>query len=133
MEFGPLVEPEMVNLDSDVVRAHPDWIVGPAAVSYKDGGRLPLEWRNQHIIDLVNPEAWQYIHDRIDALLSETTSATSSGTRTGTCWSMSTGDAPRCTSRPLPPTGCSMRSRRRTPALKLKAAPPAARVWTWES
>ncbi|BAS10839.1 alpha-galactosidase [Arthrobacter sp. Hiyo4] len=31
MEFGLWVEPEMVNLDSDIVRAHPDWIVGPSA------------------------------------------------------------------------------------------------------
>ncbi|ELT42957.1 alpha-galactosidase [Arthrobacter nitrophenolicus] len=69
MEFGLWVEPEMVNLDSDIARAHPDWIVGPSAVAHKDGGRLPLEWRNQHVIDLVNPEAWQYIYDRIDALL----------------------------------------------------------------
>jgi alpha-galactosidase len=45
--------------------------VGPAAASHKDGGRLPLAWRNQHVIDLVNPEAWQYIFDRIDALLRE--------------------------------------------------------------
>ncbi|OFI37512.1 alpha-galactosidase [Arthrobacter sp. SW1] len=71
MEFGLWVEPEMVNLDSDVARAHPDWIVGPAAKSHKDGGRLPLEWRNQHIIDLANPQAWQYIYERIDALLRE--------------------------------------------------------------
>ena len=71
MEFGLWVEPEMVNLDSDVVRAHPDWIVGPSVQSYKDGGRLPLEWRHQHIIDLVNPDAWQYIYDRVDALLRE--------------------------------------------------------------
>jgi len=70
MEFGLWVEPEMINLDSDVARAHPDWIVGPSATAHKDGGRLPLEWRNQHVIDLVNPEAWQYIFDRIDALLS---------------------------------------------------------------
>ncbi|MBT2515206.1 alpha-galactosidase [Arthrobacter sp. ISL-30] len=69
MEFGLWVEPEMVNLDSDIARAHPEWIVGPSSESHKDGGRLPLEWRNQHIIDLVNPEAWQYIFDRIDALL----------------------------------------------------------------
>ncbi|MDP9888778.1 alpha-galactosidase [Pseudarthrobacter enclensis] len=69
MEFGLWVEPEMVNLDSDVARAHPDWIVGPSAAPHKDGGRLPLEWRNQHVIDLVNPEAWQYVFDRIDALL----------------------------------------------------------------
>lgn len=71
MEFGLWVEPEMVNLDSDVVRAHPEWIVGPSVKSYKDGGRLPLEWRHQHIIDLVNPDAWQYIYDRVDALLRE--------------------------------------------------------------
>ncbi len=70
MEFGLWVEPEMVNLDSDIVRAHPpEWIVGPSAQSYKDGGRLPIEWRQQHVIDLVNPAAWQYIYDRIDALL----------------------------------------------------------------
>ncbi|WP_314194159.1 alpha-galactosidase [uncultured Arthrobacter sp.] len=71
MEFGLWVEPEMINLNSDAARAHPDWIVGPAAASHKDGGRLPLAWRNQHIIDLVNPEAWQYIFDRIDGLLRE--------------------------------------------------------------
>ncbi len=71
MEFGLWVEPEMINLDSDVARAHPDWIVGPAALSHKDGGRLPLEWRHQHIIDLVNPAAWQYVFERIDTLLGE--------------------------------------------------------------
>jgi alpha-galactosidase len=71
MEFGLWVEPEMINLDSDVARSHPDWIVGPAALSHKDGGRLPLEWRHQHIIDLVNPAAWRYVFDRIDALLRE--------------------------------------------------------------
>lgn len=71
MEFGLWVEPEMVNIDSDIARAHPEWIVGPSALSFKDGGRLPLEWRHQHIIDLVNPEAWQYIFDRIDGLLRE--------------------------------------------------------------
>ncbi|CAI3803564.1 alpha-galactosidase [Pseudarthrobacter sp. MM222] len=71
MEFGLWVEPEMVNLDSDVVRAHPEWIAGPSVQSYKDGGHLPLEWRHQHIIDLVNPDAWQYIYDRVDALLRE--------------------------------------------------------------
>lgn len=69
MEFGLWVEPEMVNLNSDIARAHPDWIVGPSARAHKDGGRLPLEWRNQHVIDLVNPDAWQYIYDRIDGLL----------------------------------------------------------------
>ncbi len=64
MEFGLWVEPEMVNEDSDLARDHPDWIAGPA-------GRLPERWRHQQVLDLVNPEAWQYIYDRLDALLSE--------------------------------------------------------------
>lgn len=69
MAFGLWVEPEMINLDSDTARDHPDWIAGPSAG--RDGGRLPLEWRHQHVLDLVNPDAWQYIYDRIDALLTE--------------------------------------------------------------
>ncbi len=71
MEFGLWVEPEMVNLDSDVAREHPDWIVGPSLLSHKDGGRLPHAWRHQHVLDLANPEAWQYIYGRLDALLRE--------------------------------------------------------------
>lgn len=67
MEFGLWVEPEMINLDSDAARAHPEWIVGPD----RPDGRRPLEWRHQHIIDLVDPAAWQYVYDRIDALLRE--------------------------------------------------------------
>ena len=63
MQFGLWVEPEMVNEDSDVIRAHPDWISGPG------GGVVPEEWRHQQVIDLVNPEAWKYVYDRIDALL----------------------------------------------------------------
>ena len=65
MEFGLWVEPEMVNLDSDVARAHPDWIAGP--VRRRLQGRRPAaacEWRHQQVLDLVNPEAWQYIYDR---------------------------------------------------------------------
>ena len=31
MEFGLWVEPEMVNVDSDLARAHPDWIVAGRA------------------------------------------------------------------------------------------------------
>ncbi len=63
MQFGLWVEPEMVNEDSDVIRAHPDWISGPG------DGVIPAEWRHQQVLDLVNPDAWKYIYDRIDALL----------------------------------------------------------------
>ena len=69
MEFGLWVEPEMVNEDSDLARAHPDWISGPARPDTATG-RLPERWRNQQVLDLVNPDAWQYIYDRLDDLLS---------------------------------------------------------------
>lgn len=85
MEFGLWVEPEMVNEDSDLARAHPDWIAAPvprtaggspaaggsASGGGSPAGRLPERWRHQQVLDLVNPEAWQYIFDRLDALLSE--------------------------------------------------------------
>ncbi len=67
MQFGLWVEPEMVNQDSDIIRAHPDWISGPGL------GRTPVEWRNQQVIDLVNPDAWDYVFARLDALLTENT------------------------------------------------------------
>ncbi len=64
MEFGLWVEPEMVNLDSDLARAHPDWIL-------RGREELPVPARQQYVLDLANPEAWQYVHDRLDALLAE--------------------------------------------------------------
>lgn len=74
MQFGLWVEPEMVNVDSDVARAHPEWIAGPVAPGAPrddTGTRLPLEWRHQQVLDLVHPEAWQYVYDRLDSLLTE--------------------------------------------------------------
>ena len=65
MEFGLWFEPEMVNPDSDLHRAHPDWIVSGAV------GRVPLPHRHQQVLDLTNPEAWTYLRDRLDAILSE--------------------------------------------------------------
>lgn len=64
MQFGLWVEPEMVNPDSDLARAHPDWIAGPA-------GRASLSARHQQVLDLVNPQAWEHVLDRLDALLTE--------------------------------------------------------------
>jgi alpha-galactosidase len=65
MQFGLWVEPEMVNEDSDVIRAHPDWISGAGL------GRTPVDWRHQQVLDLVNPDAFAYVFDRLDALLTE--------------------------------------------------------------
>ncbi|GAA4655540.1 alpha-galactosidase [Arthrobacter cryoconiti] len=70
MQFGLWVEPEMVNVDSDLARAHPDWICGPISRD-NTGSRLPLDWRHQQVLDLVNPDAWDYVYARLDALLQE--------------------------------------------------------------
>lgn len=54
----------MVNLDSDLAREHPDWIF--------DTGHGPgLASRNQHVLDLGNPDASAYLLERISSLVSE--------------------------------------------------------------
>jgi alpha-galactosidase len=67
MEFGLWVEPEMVNPDSDLFRAHPDWVLSGSGRP----GRLPEAWRNQQVLDLANPDCWAFLRDRLDTLLSD--------------------------------------------------------------
>lgn len=64
MDFGLWVEPEMVNLDSDVARAHPDWVLT---------GReeLPMTWRHQHVLDLQKAPAYDHVRDSLLQLLAE--------------------------------------------------------------
>jgi alpha-galactosidase len=64
MEFGLWVEPEMVNLDSELAREHPDWIL-------RGREELPVAGRQQHVLDLANDHAWEYLLERLDALLQE--------------------------------------------------------------
>ena len=64
MEFGLWVEPEMVNPDSDLARAHPDWILAT-------GGRQPVLGRKQQVLNLALPDAYSYIRNRLLALLDE--------------------------------------------------------------
>ena len=56
LQFGIWVEPEMVNENSDLYRAHPDW-----AVKHPD--YEPLRCRNQLVLDLTNPDVCDYIID----------------------------------------------------------------------
>lgn len=65
MQFGLWFEPEMVNIDSDVVRAHPDWILSPTA------SRLPMQGRSQQVLDLTNPDAFAYVFGAMDSLVGE--------------------------------------------------------------
>ncbi|HEV2637650.1 MAG TPA: alpha-galactosidase [Actinocrinis sp.] len=64
MQFGLWFEPEMANPDSDLVRAHPDWLLS-------DPDRLPLEIRHQHVLDIARPEAYAYVLERISSLIGE--------------------------------------------------------------
>jgi alpha-galactosidase len=62
MEFGLWVEPEMVNLDSDLARKHPEWVLGPAR------GVGPAS-RHQYVLDVANPEVWDYLLRALDTLV----------------------------------------------------------------
>ena len=65
MEFGLWFEPEMVNPDSDLFRAHPEWILSAGEA------RTPLLHRNQQVLDLTRPEVVDHLFDRVHAVLSE--------------------------------------------------------------
>ena len=54
MEFGLWFEPEMVNQNSDLFRAHPDWTL-------QVKGRPLLESRHQHVLDLTRIEVTDYL------------------------------------------------------------------------
>jgi alpha-galactosidase len=64
MKFGLWVEPEMVNPDSDLYRAHPDWVLHFA-------GRPRTEHRNQLILDLGRPEVVARLESVLAKLVEE--------------------------------------------------------------
>ncbi|MBL0923560.1 MAG: alpha-galactosidase [Sphingomonadaceae bacterium] len=64
MEFGIWFEPEMVNPDSDLYRAHPDW-----ALKIEGVGQVPF--RTQYVLDISRPDVAEYLFERIDAILSD--------------------------------------------------------------
>ncbi|MDP2291789.1 MAG: alpha-galactosidase [Actinomycetota bacterium] len=62
MEFGIWVEPEMVNPDSDLFRAHPEWVLA-------DAGYEPVLGRHQLVLNLAEPAAFDHVFRQLDALL----------------------------------------------------------------
>ncbi|MFB7215596.1 alpha-galactosidase [Streptomyces sp. NPDC056255] len=64
MQFGLWVEPEMVNPDSDLARAHPDWLLTAP-------GRPAPSARNQQVLDLARPKAYAHIADHLHTLIDE--------------------------------------------------------------
>ncbi|MEV7969730.1 alpha-galactosidase [Sphaerisporangium sp. NPDC088356] len=64
MRFGLWVEPEMVNPDSDLYRAHPDWVIHRPH-------RTRTEHRNQLVLDLSRPEVADQLYQTLDKLLAK--------------------------------------------------------------
>ena len=62
--FGLWFEPEMVNPDSDLFRAHPEYAVTTP-------GREPLFGRNQLVLDLCNPDVRDYIVEQVSRMLDD--------------------------------------------------------------
>ncbi|MFQ6484389.1 alpha-galactosidase [Brachybacterium epidermidis] len=65
MQFGLWFEPEMVNIDSEVARAHPEWVMAPSPQL------LPVESRYQQVLNLSHPGAFEHVHRQMNALLNE--------------------------------------------------------------
>ena len=63
MGLGIWIEPEMVNVDSELYREHPDWTMDIP-------GRDHSEGRNQRLLDLANPDVVSYISEKIISVLS---------------------------------------------------------------
>jgi alpha-galactosidase len=64
MDFGLWVEPEMVNPDSDLYRAHPDWVMNFP-------GRPRSELRHQLILNMARQDVKEHIFGVLDKLASE--------------------------------------------------------------
>ena len=61
--FGLWVEPEMVNTDSELYRAHPDWVMAIPGQEHAEG-------RFQRVLDLANPEVTAYLIETMTAVFS---------------------------------------------------------------
>ena len=62
MEMGIWFEPEMVNPDSDLYRAHPDWVLQIEGID-----QVPS--RHQYVLDISRAEVAEYLFAHIDAVL----------------------------------------------------------------
>ncbi|WP_405486764.1 alpha-galactosidase [Streptomyces sp. NBC_00096] len=64
MEFGLWVEPEMVNRDSELYRAHPDWVIHSPT-------REATELRSQLVLNFARPEVEAWAGRTLDGLVRE--------------------------------------------------------------
>lgn len=62
--FGIWMEPEMISKDSDLFRAHPEYVL---SVPQKE----TMEIRHQRVLDLTNPKVRQYMIEAISSVVEE--------------------------------------------------------------
>lgn len=62
MKFGLWFEPEMVNKNSDLYRAHPDWAIATP-------GHIQSVYRHQYVLNFANPDVVDNIYDQMHAIL----------------------------------------------------------------
>jgi alpha-galactosidase len=62
IEFGLWFEGEMINPDSDLYRAHPEWILHEA-------DRVPPLWRHQLVLDIGHEGAFNHVLEQTSAVL----------------------------------------------------------------
>lgn len=64
MKFGLWFEPEMTNKDSDLFRAHPNWLLADIRRNY-------CHSRNQYVLDFSKQEVVDYIYTQMRKILKE--------------------------------------------------------------
>lgn len=62
LRFGLWFEPEMISPDSDLFRAHPDWVLNAP-------GRFATQARNQWILDMGRPEVQDHVIEAVSRVL----------------------------------------------------------------
>lgn len=65
MQFGLWFEPEMISIDSELYRTHPEWMICTLH-------RKPSVGRHQYVLDFTNQEVIDYLFDAISSIIQET-------------------------------------------------------------
>ncbi|WP_394218175.1 alpha-galactosidase [Halobacillus trueperi] len=65
LQFGLWFEPEMISPESELMKQHPEWVVGPPH-------RHQTLERNQQVLDFANPQVVDYLFERMSSLIDET-------------------------------------------------------------
>ena len=65
MQFGLWFEPEMISIDSELYRTHPEWMISTPH-------RKPSVGRHQYVLDFTNQEVIDFLFEAISSIIQET-------------------------------------------------------------